>query len=126
MKLQLKTLSGVLDEEKKRYLRKKLLWLDEHLPNSSILTVGVREHVTKKSNQAYEVILHLIIPKVKKPIYARVFRNSFPEAVDIVKDKVERTVLKRKGRLSDLKFKITERLPKFQFLRRKKEDEVSQ
>lgn len=98
MKLQIKSLAGVLQEDQKKYIRKRILWLDKHLPNTAELTVGVREHITKKSNQAFEVILHLYIPKNKRPIYVRVFKNSFLEAVDIAESKVERVVTKDKDR----------------------------
>jgi len=120
MNLQIKSLSGQLEEEQKRLLRKKLLWLEEHVSNSAVITVGIRQHITKKSNQAYEIILHLVIAGEKRPIYIKIFRNSFAEAVDVAKDKLERIVLKRKDKRPALKFKV----PKFSlgFLRRKNEE----
>jgi len=96
MKFQIKSLSGQLSEDEKKLIRKKLLWLEEHLANNAELTVGVRQHITKKSNQAYEVVLHLFIPQTKKPIYTKVFRNSLLEALDISKEKIERVVVRQK------------------------------
>jgi len=106
MKLQIKSLSGEVGEDYKKYLRKRTLWLEEHIPGNSILTVGVREHITKKSNQAFEVIFHLFVPNNKKPVYVRTFRNSFSEAVDLAKKKIERIVVKRKERGFRIKFKL--------------------
>lgn len=105
MKLQIKSLAGNLQEDQKKYIRKRILWLDKRLPNTAELTFGVKEHITKKSNQAFEIILHLFIPKNKRPIYIRVFKNSFLEAVDIAESKVERIVTKDKER-HFLKFRI--------------------
>lgn len=105
MTLQIKSLSGELHEDEKKLIRKKFLWFEEHLPNSSVLTVGVRQHITKRSNQAFELILHLTIPNVKKPVYVKVFANSFAEAIDIAKDKLERIVLKRKEKGFRFRFK---------------------
>jgi len=96
MNLQLKSLSGQLTEEQKKYLRKQLLWFEKHLPNNATLTVGVHERITKKSNQAHEIFLHLTIPGVKKMVYIKVFKNYFNEAVDIAREKLERIVLKNK------------------------------
>jgi len=110
MKLQIKSLAGSLQEDQKKYIRKRILWLDKHLPNTSELTFGVKEHITKKSNQAFEIILHLFIPSNKKPIYVHVFKNSFLEAVDIAESKIERIVLKDKEKRS-FRFK----LPKISF-----------
>ncbi|MDH4358761.1 MAG: hypothetical protein OEV37_02335 [Candidatus Berkelbacteria bacterium] len=120
MNLQIKSLSGELTEEEKRLLRKKLLRLEEYIPNSSVLTVGLKQHITKKSNQAYEIIIHLIIPSVKRSVYVKVFKNSFTEAVDVAKDKVEDIVIKRKNKKLSLRFKV----PKFSlgFLRKKNEE----
>jgi len=106
MKLQIKSLSGELDENQKQYLRKKFLWLEERLPNSAVLTVGVREHITKKSNQAFELVVHLVAPKIKKPIYVKLFKNTFTQAVDTAKDKIERIVVKRKEQGSGMKFRV--------------------
>ena len=60
------------------------------------MTAGVKAHITKKSNQAYELVLHLIIAGEKKPIYTRVFKNTFAEAVDLGREKIERIVLREK------------------------------
>ena len=105
MELNIKQLSGSLTESQKQYLRKKMLWLRDHLGNSSNLTVGVKEKVTKKSNQAYEIVLHLTAPKLKRPAYVRVRGNNFRESVDRAKDKIERIVVKRKER-TIFKFKL--------------------
>ncbi len=125
MKLQIKSLSGGLNESEKQYLRKKLLWLEERLPNSAILTVGVKENITKRSNQAIELFIHLSVPKLKKPIYVKVYKNSFTEAVDLAKDKVERIVVKHKEKGSRFRVKMPKlRVPKIKFklsFRRKKE-----
>jgi len=106
MKLQIKSLSGQIPEEEKRYLRKRLLWLEKHLPNNALLIVGIREHITKKSNQAHEVILHLTSPNIKKAVYTKVFANSFMEAVDRARAKVERIILKRKEKSARFKLKM--------------------
>ena len=108
MQLVIKQLSGELDEVQKQYLRHRFLWLKERLGNSATLTVGVREHITKRSNQAFEIILHLIQPKVKKPIYVRVTGNDFRSAADCGKEKLERIIIKRKDRGF-----LRLRLPKF-------------
>lgn len=118
MILQIKSLSGGLQEDQKQYIRKKFLWLEKHLPNAAVLTVGVREHVTKKSNQAFELMVHLDVPKTKKPYYVRVYKNGFTEAVDKSKDRIERMVLKLKEK-SGFKFKIP--VPSLKFLRKKNE-----
>jgi len=117
MTLQIKSLSAALHEDEKKLIRRKFLWFEEHLPNSSVLTVGVREHITKRSNQAYEIILHLTIPNVRKPTYVKVFANNFAEAVDRAKEKLERIVLKRKEKGFHLRFKA----PRLNFFRRKNE-----
>jgi ribosome-associated translation inhibitor RaiA len=117
MTLQIRSLSGELREDEKKLIRKKFLWFEEHLPNSCVLTVGVREHITKRSNQAHEIILHLTIPDVKKPIYVKVFANSFVEAVDIARAKLERIVLRRKEKGFRFRFKP----PRLNFFRRKNE-----
>jgi ribosome-associated translation inhibitor RaiA len=122
MKFQIKSLSGGLDENQKQYLRKKFLWLEEHLPNSATLTVAVRENVTKRSNQAFEVITHLIIPKLKRPIYVRTYKNTFTEAVDTVRNKIERTVIKNKEKSRRFNLKMPKVKIKFRFIRKKKEE----
>jgi len=106
MKLQIKSLSGELTEDQKKYLRKKTLWLEEHLPNAATLTVGIREHITKKSNQAFEVIIHLVSPKIKKPVYVKIFRNDFTSAIDLAKDKIEGIIVKNKEKNPRFHFKI--------------------
>jgi ribosome-associated translation inhibitor RaiA len=121
MILQIKSLSGGLQEDQKKYIRKKFLWLEDHLPNSAVLTVGVREHVTKKSNQAYEVLLHLDTPGTKKPYYVRTYANGFTQAVDPAKDRIERMVLRLKERKG---FKLKIPVPSFKFLKRKNEKSV--
>ena len=117
MKLQIKSLSGGLSEDQKKYLRKKTLWLEEHLPNAAVLTIGVRERITKKSNQAFEVVIHLVSPNNKKPVYVKVFRNDFASAIDLAKDKIERIVVKTKEKNPRFRFK----LPRIR-LRRKKDE----
>jgi len=109
MKFIIKSLSGQLEEDEKKVIRKKLLWFEDHLPNNASLTVGVKQHITKKSNQAFEVIIHLFIPKVKKPVYVRVIKNSLADAIDIIREKIERIVLKKKDK-KQFKFKL--KLPK--------------
>jgi len=106
MILQIKSLAGELVEDQKKYLRKKFLWFEERMPNNVVLTVGVKQHITKRSNQAFEIVLHAIIPKIKKPFYVRVFKNDFNESVDIAKDKLERMVLKRKDKNKRFRFKL--------------------
>jgi len=118
MILQIKSLTAPLQEDQKRYIRKRLLWLEEHLPNSAVLTVGIREHITKRSNQAFEVLIHLDVPKTKRPYYVRTFGNDFTEAVDIAKKKMERIILKLKEK-KGLKLKIS--LPKIKIFNRKNE-----
>lgn len=122
MKFQIKSLSGGLDENQKQYLRKKFLWLEEHLPNSTTLTVAVRENVTKRSNQAFEVIAHLIVPKLKRPIYVRTYKNTFTEAVDTVRNKIERTVVKNKEKTGRFNLKIPKVKINLRFGRKKKEE----
>jgi len=105
MNFQIKSLSGVLSEEEKRVIRKSLLPLENLVENSAVLTVGVKQHITKKSNRAYELLAHLIAPGKKRPIYAKVFRNSLEEAVNLAKEKIERQLLKPKGRLQRISIK---------------------
>ena len=105
MQLQIKSLAGELDEGQKKLIRKKFLWFDEHLPNSAVITVGVLQRITKKSNQAFEVVVHGDIPRLK-PVYVKVFRNSFDEAINIAKDKAERIIIKNKDKGFKFKFKI--------------------
>ena len=118
MILQIKSLSGGIGEDQKKYIRKKFLWLEKHLPNSAVLTIGIREHITKKSNQAFEVLLHLDIPKTKRPYYVRTFANEFTPAVDQAKDKIERMVLRLKEKKG---FKLKIALPSIKFLKKKDE-----
>lgn len=119
MDLIIKSLAGQLEEDEKKIIRKKLLWFDEHLPNNASFTVGIKQHITKKSNQAYEVIVHLYTPQIRKPVYVRVIKNSLADAVDIVREKIERIVLKKKEK-RELKFKL-----KFPKLRLKRANENS-
>lgn len=121
MKFQIKSLSGELEEEKKKYLRKRILWLEERLPEGANLTVGIRQHITKKSTQAFEVIFHLILQGVKKPVYVKVFENSFNAAVDKAEGKIERLVVKRKEKGMRFKFKLPSmpKVPKISLRRAK-------
>ena len=114
MQLVIKQLTGELSEQEKQYLRQRFLWLKEHINNSSVLTVGVKEHITKKSNQAYEIILHLIRPGMKKAIYVKTYGNDFKGPVDKAKDKIERIVIKQKERGF-----MRLRIPRITFRRRK-------
>lgn len=114
MQLQIKSLSGEIDEGQKKLIRKKFLWFEEHLPNNAVMTVGIKQHITKKSNQAFEVIVHGQIPNLK-PAYVRVFKNSFDEAINIAKDKTERLIIKNK----DKGFKFRLKVPKLSFLRKR-------
>lgn len=118
MNLQIKSLSGVVNEGEKKYLRKRMLWFEEHLPNNSFLTVGVKQKITKKSNQAVEIILHLILVGAKKPVYVRVAKNNFNEAVDISRGKLERIVLKNKDKGGKFKLKM----PAFKIFKRKNDE----
>jgi len=121
MKFQIKSLSGELDDEQKKFLRKRILWLEKHLPESSTLTVGVKQHITKKSNQAYEIILHLLLQNVKKPLYVRSFANSFADAIAKAEDKIERQVVRIKERKKGFRFKVPSiKLPKIRFRKRVK------
>jgi len=113
MQLIIKSLSGVLEEEEKKIIRKKLLWFGDHLPNNAVMTVGIKQHITKKSNQAFEVIVHLNAVKIKKPIYVRIIKNNLTEAIDVVKAKIERIVLKAKDKR---KFKL--KMPRFALKRK--------
>lgn len=122
MVLQIKALSGVLTEDQKKYIRKRMLWFEDHLPNSAVLTVGVREHITKRSNQAFEILVHLDSPKTKRPYYVRTFGNNFIESVDVARHKIERVVLKLKDK-KGLSFKIS--IPELKFLKRKQKNEKS-
>lgn len=105
MELIIKSLSGVLGEEEKKVIRKKLLWFDEHLPNNSIMTVGVKQHITKKSNQAFEIIMHLNTPKTKRAVYVRLTKDNLADALDQIREKIERIVLKKKSK-RQIKFKL--------------------
>ena len=115
MQLIIKQLTSDLSEQEKQYLRKKFLWLKERMGGSSVLTIGVKEHITKKSNQAYEIILHLVKAGIKKPIYIKTYGNDLRTAVDKAKDKIERIVIKRKER-GFLRLKI----PRLNFRRKLK------
>jgi len=92
---KLKTLGGELSPEEKNLLRKKFLNLDKILPANAILTVGVKLHITKKSDQAYEIVFHAQIPGLKKHTYFKVFKNNFIEAADIARDRADRILTKR-------------------------------
>lgn len=105
MNLQIKSLAGILGEEEKKVIRKSLLPLEGLVANSSMLTVGVRQHITKRSNQAYELVVHLIVPGEKHPIYAKIFKNSLEEAVNLAKEKIERQLIKPKGKLQRISIK---------------------
>jgi len=118
MQLIIKSLSGILDEEEKRVIRKKMLWFEDHLPNNSQMTIGVKQHITKRSNQAFEIIVHLNSPTIRKPVYVRVFKSNLSDALDIAKEKIERIMLKKKSK-KQIKFK----LPKINF--RKNRDKIS-
>lgn len=116
MKLIIKSFSTPLDEARKSIIRDKFLWFDKKLKNNAELTIGVEEKITKKSNEAHMITVHLFIPGLKNPIYLKSFDDKFITAVDSAKDKLERVVLKDKDK-GKFKFKI--RFPK---LRRKKEE----
>lgn len=105
MDLIIKSLSGTVDENEKKVIRKSMLWFENHLPNNSIMTVGIKQHITKKSNQAYEIITLINTPQLKKPVYVKVFRNTLVEAVNISREKIERIVVKDKEKRK-LKFKM--------------------
>lgn len=120
MDLIIKSLSGDITEDEKKIVRKSMLWFDKHLPNNSIMTVGVKQHITKKSNQAFEVITHVNTAQLKKPVYVKVFRNTLPEAINITREKIERIVVKTKEQRR-LKFK----LPSINFRRKSANNELS-
>lgn len=121
MKFQIKSLGGELEEEKKKYLRKRIVWLEDHILESATLTIGVRQHITKKSNQAFEVIFHLIVQGSKRPLYVRTFGNSFNVAVDKAEGKIERIVVKKKEKGSKFRFKLPSmpKIPKLSLRRGK-------
>ena len=121
MILQIKALSGVLQEDQKKYIRKRMLWFEKHLPNSAVLTVGVREHITKRSNQAFEILVHLDSPKTKRPYYARSFGNDFTNSVDKAKERIERIVVKLKEKKG---FRFKFKMPSFKIFRHKNEKSV--
>ena len=114
MQLKIKQLAGQLSEQDKQYLRQRFLWLKDHMDNSSVLTVGVRERITKRSNQAFEIVLHLITPGMKKAIYVKTYGNDFRTPVDIAKARIERIVVKKKERGF-----LRLRIPKISFRRKK-------
>lgn len=119
MTFQLKILSGSLDEEQKKFIRKRFLWLEEHLPKAAVTTIGIKEHINKRSNQAFEVFVHLQMPNfMRKPIYTHVAGDDFKVAVDKAKNRIERIVVKKKEKTRRFKFQI----PKLS-IRRKKLDE---
>ncbi|OQA52583.1 MAG: hypothetical protein BWY43_00454 [candidate division WS2 bacterium ADurb.Bin280] len=121
MKFQIKSLSGELEEDQKKFLRKRILWLEKHLPESSVLTVGVKQHITKKSNQAYEIILHLTLQNVKKPLYVRTFANTLADTIAKAEDKIQRQVVRIKERKKGIRFKMPSiKLPKIRFRKRAK------
>ena len=105
MELIIKSLAGEIGENEKKLIRKSMLWFENHLPNNAVMTIGVKQHITKKSNQAYEVITHINTVSLRKPVYVKVFRNSLVEAVNITREKVERIVVKDKDS-KKLKFKV--------------------
>jgi len=105
MDLIIKSLAGNVSEDEKKVVRKSMLWFEEHLPNNSVMTVGIKQHITKKSNQAYEIITHVNTPQMRRPVYVKVFRNSFIEAINISREKIERIVVKTKDQRK-LKFKL--------------------
>lgn len=121
MKFQIKSLSGELEEENKKFLRKRVLWLEQHVVESANLTVGVKQHITKKSNQAYEIFFHLTMQGLKKPMYVRTYGNSFADAVAKAENKIQRQVIRKKERSKGFRFKLPSlpKLPKIS-LRRKK------
>lgn len=116
MKLVIKSFSTPLDEKRKAVIREKFLWFEKKLKNNAELTVGVEERITKMSNEAHQITVHLFIPGLKNPIYIRAFDDRFVNAVDKAKEKLERVVLKDK---SKGKFKFKLKFPKF---KKKKED----
>lgn len=120
MELIIKSLAGEISEDEKKIVRKSMLWFDKHLPNNSVMTVGIKQHITKKSNQAYEVITHVNTAQLKKPVYVKVFRNSLVEAINISREKIERIVVKTKEQRK-LKFK----LPSIKFSKKAADGKVS-
>lgn len=116
MKLVIKSFSTALDENRKAVIRDKFLWFDKKLANNAELTIGVEERITKKSNEAHQITVHLFIPGLKNPIYLKSFDDKFITAVDKARDRLERVVLKDKDKG---KFKFKLRFPR---LRRKKEE----
>jgi ribosome-associated translation inhibitor RaiA len=98
MTLQIRSLSGILTEDEKRTIRRALLPLEKFVPNNAVFTVGVRGHITKKSNQAYEIVAHLIVPGRKRPIYSKIYRQSLEEAVNKAREKIERQLIKTKDK----------------------------
>lgn len=116
MKLIIKSFSTPLDEKRKAIIRDKFLWFEKKLKNNAELTIGVEEKITKKSNEAHQLTVHLFIPGLKNPIYLQTFDDKFIRAVDKAKDKLSRIVLKDKEKG---KFKFKLKLPS---LRRKKEE----
>ena len=114
MELIIKSLSGEIAEDEKKIVRKSMLWFDKHLPNNSVMTVGIKQHITKKSNQAYKIITHINTSQLKNPVYVKVFRNSLIEAMNISRDKIERIVVRDKEERK-LKFKI----PSIKFRKKK-------
>lgn len=118
MRLIIKSLSTPIDEGKKKLLREKFLWFEDKLPSGSEMTIGVEEKINKKLNQAHTVYIHLFVPKLKRPIYIKVYSDNFAQAVNTIKNKLERKIVRDKQR-GKFKFK----LPKIKFSFRQKEEE---
>lgn len=120
MDLIIKSLAGPIGEDEKKLIRKSMLWFEKHLANNSVMTIGIKQHIIKKSNQAYEVITHINSPQMKQPVYVKVFRNSLVEAVNVSREKIERIVVKDKEQRK-IKFK----LPKLKFGKKKADVVIS-
>lgn len=84
------------------------------------MTVGVRQKITKKSNQAYEVIVHLNTPKTRRAVYVKMAKDNLPDALDQIREKIERIVLKKKDK-KQMKFKI----PQLRFGKKKLDEKNS-
>lgn len=115
MEFTVKSLAGEISENEKKVVRKKMLWFEEHLPSNAQMVVGVRQHITKKSNQAFEIIVRLSSVSLRNPIYIKTVNNDLADGLDVLREKLERIVLKKKDKR---KFKL--KLPRINFKKDKK------
>ncbi len=131
MQILLRTIACKLDDETKRYLRKKILKHESMLPNSAVIECTFEQKRGPKRDG--NAIVHIVakVPGIKKPIFAKSKASpDFTVAIDVAEARFDRLVHKQAemkkfdGKRSRYYLDKLKRVPRraFRRLRRKRRE----